>query len=204
MNLPYLLKILETDKISELVENIDLPPLDINLAIDDNIAAGWVEADRDTGFIKSLKDPEISFDSDLANKLLRTMQHYEKKDMNITRGRLNSLVKDPASGAGYPWHEYLMALQYLIDSDQILEEVVEVPEEEGSRKKHKRPYHKFVFLQFPDNPNDDWNKKVINNWIATWNKKKQTETGYKKPLSSVTNLRLKNGGFLCSYDIIEA
>lgn len=166
MNLPYLLKILDTNKISELVANIDLPPIDINLAIWDAEKAGQVEINLAKDRIKVLVEPEITFDSDLANKLLRTLQHYESKEINMTRGRLNSSIKDPATSSGYAYHEYLMALHYLIDSEQIIEEVVEVP------KNGDRPYHKFVFLCFPDNPNEDWNRTEVNKWIANFNKKK--------------------------------
>lgn len=166
MNIPYLLKILDTDKLSILVENLDLPFLDIDLAIDDAIAAGEIEVDREKDRVKLLVEPEVSFDSDLANKLLRTMQHRAKKELNITRGRLTLLVKNQGSLFNYPYHEYLMALHYLIDSGQIEQQVESVP------KTGKRPYHKFVFLQFPDNPNEDWNRAEINKWIASFNKKK--------------------------------
>lgn len=166
MNIPYLLKILDTRKLSELVANIDLPPLDINLALDEAESMGEISIDRKKDKIKLLVEPEITFDSDLASKLLRTMQQYEKRELNITRGRLNSLIKDPASGRGYGYHKYLMALHYLIDSDQIEQKIETVP------KEGQRPFHRFVFLQFKDNPNDDWNRGVINNWIATWNKNK--------------------------------
>ena len=100
MNIGYLLKILDTNKISELVANIDTPPLDYNLAINDAEKAGEIEVDLAKDKIKLLRDPEISFDSDLANKLLRTMQHYESHEINMTRGRLNNLIKDPATGVG--------------------------------------------------------------------------------------------------------
>lgn len=166
MNIPYLLKILNTNKLSELIANIDLTPLDLNLILGDAEDAGEIEVDRKKDKVKALKEPEITFDSDLASKLLRTMKQYEKRQTNITRGRLNSLIKDPASGVGYGYHEYLMALHYLIDSDQIKEEVVKVP------KNGDRPYHVFVFLQFVDNPNDDWNRAIVNKWIAEFSKKK--------------------------------
>lgn len=146
--------------------NIDLAPLDINLLLGDAEEAGQIEVDRTKDKIKALTEPEITFNADLANKLLRTMQQYEKRELNITRGRLNSLIKDPVTGTGYGYHEYLMALHYLIDSGQIQEEVVDVP------KAGKRPAHKFVFLQFPDNPNEDWNRGVVNKWIANWHKSK--------------------------------
>lgn len=166
MNIPYLLKILKTNKLSELIANIDLPPLDLNLLIWDAEKAGEIEIDLDKDRITALKDPEITFDSDLASKLLRTMQHYESKETNITRGRLNGGIKDPASERGYPWHDYLMALQYLIDSGQIEEAEISVP------KNGDRPYHKFVFLQFPDNPNEEWNSREVNKWIDMMAKKK--------------------------------
>lgn len=166
INIPYLLKILNTNKLSELVANIDLSPLDIFLIISDAEKAGQVEVNRDKDRIKALVDPEITFDSDLASKLLRVMQQYESQELNITRGRLNSLIKDPATGLGYGYHEYLMALHYLIESGQITQEEVVVP------KTGKRPYHKFVFLQFPDNPNEDWNRGEVNKWIANFEKKK--------------------------------
>lgn len=166
MNIPYLLKILDTNKLSELVANIDLPPLDLNLAIWDAEKAGQIEVDIDKDRVKALTEPEISFDSDLANKLLRVMQQYQSKQINVTRGRLNNMIKDPVTGLGYGYHEYLMALHYLVDSNQIEEEVMSVP------KAADRPYHKFVFLQFPENPNEDWNRAEVNKWIANFNKKK--------------------------------
>lgn len=165
MNIPYLLKILDTNKLSELVANIDLPPLDINLLIWDAVRDGQVEIDEKKDRITALTDPEITFDSDLASKLLRVMQHYQAKETNITRGRLNSSMKDPSTGKGYPYHEYLMALHYLIESGQVSQEIVSVP------KLGERPYHKFVFLQFADNPNEEWNRREVNKWIANFNKK---------------------------------
>lgn len=166
-NIPYLLRILDTNKLSELVANIDLPPLDTNLLIWDAEKDGQIEINEPKDRVKSLVQHEVTFDSDLASKLLRVMQKYESEEVNVSRGFLNRLIKDPETGLGYPYHEYLMALHYLIDSEQIQQEVVEVPEVKG-----KRPYHKFVFLQFPDNPNEDWNRNEVNKWIANWAKKK--------------------------------
>lgn len=166
MNVLYLLKILKTNKISELVANIDAPFLDINLAIWDAAKAGDVEVDESKDKIIALKEPEITFNSDLATKLLRTMQHYNARETNITRGRLNTLVKNTGTEFNHLWHDYIMALQYLIDSGQIEEQVISVP------KTKSRPYHKFVFLCFKDNPNEEWNSREVNNWIANWEKKK--------------------------------
>lgn len=149
-----------------MVENIDLPFLDINLAIDDAIEAGQIEVDREKDRIELLQKPEVTFDSDLAGKLLRTMQHYAKKELNITRGRLTSLVKNNGSQFNYPYHDYLMALQYLIDSKQIEVEEVTIP------KQGKRPFQKWFVLQFPGNPNEDWNRNAVNKFIANWNKNK--------------------------------
>ncbi len=166
MNIPYLLKILDTNKLSELVANIDLAPLDLNLVLWDAERNKEIEIDQKKDRVRALKAPEITFDSDLASKLLRVMQQYESQGLNITRGRLNGLIKDPVTNIGYPYHEYLMALHYLIDSGQIIQEEVTVP------KAGNRPYHKFVFLCFPDNPNEEWNAGEVNKWIANFNKRK--------------------------------
>lgn len=162
MNIPYLLKILDTNKLQELVANIDLPPIDLNLAIWDAEKAGQVEINEKKGTIKALVEPEVSFDSDLASKLLRVIQHYASKEINVTRGTLNGVIKDPQTGTGYAWHDYIMALQYLIDTEQIVEEQMEVA------KTKARPYHKFVFLCLADNPNEDWNQREVNKWVANF------------------------------------
>lgn len=167
VNIPYLLKILDTDKLSELVANIDLPPLDMNLIIWDAEKAGQIEIDQKKDTVKALVEPEITFDSDLASKLLRVMQKYESEEINVSRGYLNKLIKDPETSIGYAYHEYLMALHYLIESKQIEQAEVNVP-----AIKDKRPFHNFVFLQFPDNPNEDWNRNEVNKWIASFNKAK--------------------------------
>ena len=148
-----------------MVANIDAPFLDINLAIWDAVKNGDVEVDEEKDRITPLKDAEVTFDADLANKLLRTMQHYAARETNITRGRLNTLVKNTGTEFNHLWHDYIMALQYLIDSGQIEEQVISVP------KTKSRPYHKFVFLCFKDNPNEEWNSREVNNWIANWEKK---------------------------------
>jgi len=82
---------------------------------------------------------------------------------------LNGVIKNPnpESDKGYPWHEYIMALQYLIDSGQVKEEIVKLAE-----IKDQRPAHTFVFLCLEDNPNEEWNTREVNKWIANWNGKK--------------------------------
>lgn len=166
MNILYLLHILKTNKLSELAANIDAPFLDLNLAIWEAERDGLVEIDEAKDRITPLKNHEVSFDSDLANKLLRVIQHYTSKEVNITRGRLNSLVKNPGSEFNYPYHQYLMSLQYLIDSGQVVELEVSVP------KAGKRPYHKFVFLCLPENDNEEWNAREVNKFIADFAKAK--------------------------------
>jgi len=79
---------------------------------------------------------------------------------------MNAYMKDPATGKGYPLHEYLMTMQYLIDTGQVLEHVVSVPQTK------KRPFHRFVFLCLPGNDNEEWNAKAINKWIADFEKSK--------------------------------
>lgn len=159
MNIPYLLKVLGTEKLSELVANIDLLPLDMNLAIWDSIDKGEIELDEKLDKITVLVEATASSDPEMSNKILRVIQHYAKNGSNVTRGRLNSYVKDPMTGTGYPWHEYVMAAQHLLDDGKIVEEVVEV------MKAKKRPAHTFVFLGLPENDNPEMNAKAVNKWI---------------------------------------
>ena len=166
MNIPYLLKILGTDKVSELVQNIDLAPIDINIAVWSAIDEGQVAVDEVKGTITSLVEPIPTCDKALADKLLVVIQHYASKELNVTRGVLNNVVKDPMTNTGYQWHEYIMALQWLIDMGKVEEFEVSVP------KTKKRPYHKFVFIGLPGNPNEEWNAREINKWIDNFSTKK--------------------------------
>src|ERR1035437_3870377 len=154
MNVLYLLKILETNKLSKLVAAIDLPPLDMNLALWGAIEAGEVEIDEKKDRVKALKEGESWHNPELASKLLSVIQHYANQESNITVGRLNSYMKDPLGNNGYPTHEYLMSMQYLIDTGVVVEQTKGVPALKG-----KWPYHKFVFLCLPENPNEEWNTR---------------------------------------------
>lgn len=166
MNVLYLLKILETNKLSELVQMMDLAPLDMNLAIWEAIDNGEIEIDEDKDRVKALKEAEPWQNPALSSKLIRVIQHYAANESNITVGRLNGYMKDPTSGVGYPVHEYLMSMQFMIDNGQVVEEVISVP------KTGKRPYHRFVFLCLPGNPNEEWNARAVNKWIAGFEKNK--------------------------------
>lgn len=182
MNVPYLLKILNTESLPELVANIDMAPIDMNLAIWEAIDRGEIKVDEEEqvgehkGSVRLLVEPEPSSDPDLKNKVLRVIQHYAREETNVTRGRLNGYVKDPSTGQGYPWHEYLMAVQHLIDGELVVQDVIDVPasikrfKDKKGRDKEKmlRPPHKFAFLGLADNAekNAEWNAKAVNKWIA--------------------------------------
>lgn len=176
----YLLKILKTEKLSELIDNIDLVPLDMNLALWAAEDAGEIKIDMDNDKVELLVDPTPSGDEILGNKIIRVLQHYAKATTNLTRGRLNSQIKDGITGQGYGWETYITTVQWLIDSGQILEKVVVVPEEKRmiKVKRHKekemvvRPEHKFAFLCLPDNEddNDEWNQRSVDKFIANYEK----------------------------------
>lgn len=180
MNLPYLLKVLKTDKLSELVANINLPPLDVNLAIWDAIDNGEIAVNDDEDTVELLVEPSPSSNLELYSKILRVIEHYARQETNITRGRLNGYIKDPMTGLGYPWYEYIVAVQHLIDNGEVVEEVVIVPEETKTQKKKNgkektyvsRPAHTFAFLGLASNAevNADWNKKAVAKWIENFDK----------------------------------
>lgn len=169
MNIPYLTKCLGTNKLSIVAQVIDAPPIDMNLAIWDSIDRGEIEVDENKDRIKVLlKSVEPWHDPELASKMLRVIQHYAANEVNINKGRMDGYIKDAMTSQGYAWHEYVMSLQYLVDSGQIVEDVVSVP------KNGDRPYHKFVFLCLPENDdkNAEWNAKQVNNWLENWKKSK--------------------------------
>lgn len=181
MNVAYLLKNLDTEALPELVANIDLPAIDMNLALWDAIDRGEIKIDEEEqvgehmGSVRLLVEPEPSSDPDLRNKVLRVIQHYAREETNVTRGRLNSQVKDPTSGQGYGWHEYINAVQHLIDDGTVIQDVIDVPasikrfKDKKGRDKQKvlRPAHKFAFLGLAENAdkNAEWNAKAVNKWI---------------------------------------
>lgn len=169
INVLYLLKILETSKLSELVQAIELPPLDLNIALWEALDKGEIEINEKKDKIKALKEAEPWHDPVLASKLLRVVQQYAKNESNVTVGRMNSYIKDPGTGKGYSLHEYLMTMQFLIDQGQVEERVVSVP-----GVKDKRPPNKFVFLCLPEHgdKNEEWNAKAVNKWIATFESNK--------------------------------
>ena len=164
MYIPYLVKTLKTNKLSTVVGCIDEPPIDMNLALWDAEKAGQIKINQSKDRIELLVDVvEPWHDPDLANKIMRVIQHYAAGDTTINRGRLDGQIKDPITNEGYKRYQYLMTLQYLVDQGLITEEVVSVPGVKG-----KRPPHKFVFLCLPEfsEQNPEWNAKQVNNWLA--------------------------------------
>jgi len=172
MNVLYLLHILQTNTIKGLVDNIDLAPIDINLALWDAEKRGLIKIEdskdpEDGGTITALKKHSAEGDVSLGKKLLAVIEHYAAQEINVTRGTLNGIIKDPTTGKGYAWHDYIMSLQFLIDTGKIEEFVISVP-----AVKDKRPAHKFVFLGLPGNDNEEWNAREVNKWIARFEEKK--------------------------------
>lgn len=166
MNIPYLLKKLDTTKLSELTANLDVPVIDMNLAIWDSIDKGEISVDEEKDKVELLVEPTPSMNDELGTKILRVVQHYAKNGSNVTRGRLNGYIKDPISGQGYGWHDYITTLEFLIDNGTIQQEVIDVPGVKG-----KRPPHKFAFLGLPENDNEEMNAKAVSKWIDEFSKK---------------------------------
>ncbi len=170
MNVLYLLKTLKTNKLSELVAVMEVAPIDFNIAIWDAIKNGEIEVDENKDKVKALKK-EIDgtwHNPELADKIIRVMEQYASEQTNITTGRLAGYMKDPVTYKGYPLHEYLMTLEYLVDTGRVLRQEFEVPKIKG------RPYHKFVFLCLKENElqSEDWNARAINKWIDDFAKVK--------------------------------
>lgn len=173
MNILYLLKTLDTVRLSEVMSTIDLPPLDANIAIWDAIDNNEIHVNEDKDRITAMKEAEMWHDPELASKIMRVVEQFTRNETNITRGRLYGYMKDPVNFKGYPVHEYLMTIQYLVDTGALVEHITSVPELKKSNGDIQRPYHKFVFLCLPDNDNEEWNAKAINKWMKNFEKSKK-------------------------------
>jgi hypothetical protein len=163
---PYLIKTIKSNKFSDLINVFDEVPLDMNLLLWQSEESGEIKIDQKKDRVEIMSDVvEPWHDPELANKLLRVIQHYAAGQTSINRGRLDGQIKDPVTHEGYKRYQYLMTLQYLIDQGQVIEEVISVP-----GVKDKRPARKMVFLNLPENAefNAEWNAKQVNNWLAEW------------------------------------
>lgn len=174
MNIPYLLKALGTSKLSELVAHMDEAPLDVNIALWDAVKNGSIEMDEKKDKVKLLVDVSVPVNDTeeqrvLRRKIVRVVQHYTEQELAVTRGRLFAYMKDPATQMGYKTHDFVMAMQYLLDTKQIVDHTISVPE-----IKNKRPFNKFVFYFFPDtDQREEWAAKAVNQWIKQFEEKKK-------------------------------
>lgn len=163
---PYLIKTIKSNKFSDLVNVFDEVPLDMNLMLWESEEAGEIKINHKKDRVEIMVDVvEPWHDPELASKILRVIQHYAAGNTSINRGRMDGQIKDPVTKEGYKRYQYLMTLQYLIDSGQVVEEVISVP-----GVKDKRPARKMVFLNLPEfkDQNAEWNAKQVNNWLAEW------------------------------------
>lgn len=175
MNVAYLLKVADTKKLSELVELIEMPPLDMNLYIREAESRGEIRVDFDKDEVELLVDPEPASNEDLKDKIFRTIKLYAQQGTIASRGRIVNLLKDPGTGLGYAWHDYVMTVQHLIDEGSVVEIVTEVPEKAEhykdkkgrNKKKILRPARKFAFLGLPGDADkhEEWIATSVNEWI---------------------------------------
>lgn len=173
MNLPYILKTLKTTKLSELVANIDAPPIDINIALWDAVKNGSIELNEAKDKVKLLVEVETPKNMtieeiEMRQKVLRVIDEFGKREALPTRGRLIGYIKDPVTQQGYKTHDLIVAVQSLLDEGLIVEKILSVP-----AIKDVRPFNRFVFYGFPDNQQmDEWAEKAIAKWLAQFDKKK--------------------------------
>lgn len=164
LNIPYLLKCLDTDSLDKLADMVELSPLDFNLEIWQAEANKEIEVKK--GKVKLLSVPDYACDWSLANKMLQVVEYYNSKKEDITLARLLNYTKDPQTGVGYPAHESIQAAHALIDSKKLATYTLTVPE-----IKKKRPYQEFKFLTLPENADKQWGEKAVENYKQEWAKK---------------------------------
>lgn len=167
--LSYLIKALDTNDLKEVIGHLSLSPLDIDLLLYEAQEKGEIEIDKEKARITVLTDPTPYYDVALADKLVKTMNYYDKQGANITRNRLEQNALDLAGKHGCPIHDFVCTLYALEQGDvagmpKVYKYEISVPE-----IKDKRPANTFVFYTLLDH--QEYGASAVNDFIDQWDKK---------------------------------
>lgn len=168
MTIAQLTKALNTNKFSTVIKNLELPPIDIDLMIYDELGEGVIKIDKKKDRI-TLTDPESvhpPFDNSLLNKIKRIIRNYDEQDANITFQRLSALVTPVDTPFSYKRHEFIIAMYNLESVEGIHKYERIVPE-----IKDVRPYNKFVFYTFLDH--ERFGDEAVEAYIKMWGSEKK-------------------------------
>lgn len=167
--LPTLIKALNTTDLMEVVKHLSLPPIDINLLLEDAINDGTIQVDKKKGKVSLLVEPSlVHYDRELADKILRTIDSYDKQQANVTRSRLEQDVLGLGGQYGYPIHEFICTM-YAIEQGVVSHHSpvytyeIKVPE-----IKDKRPENIFQFYTCFDH--QEFGARAVNKFIDQWTK----------------------------------
>lgn len=159
-NILYLLHILNTNKLPELVEIIEAAPIDVNIALWEAEDREQVKIDGET--ITPIVDFTPTADENLTYKIFKVVERYNKEGHDITETRLLNYMKDPATNVGYPFHEYLMAVHYMIEKGSIEKYEIKV------KKTKKVPERTFEFLTLPENLDKQFGQAAVDEWVKSY------------------------------------
>jgi len=157
-------------KLSQLeivISHMAMAPIDIDLILYGSKEDNSVVLDKEKGVIKVLKEPDtLYYDRELAGKLIKIVEQYEKQDSNITLSRLE---KDVLDGGFYPVHDLVCTLYALEQGKafgypKLNKYEISVP----AIKKPFRPANTFIFYTLLDH--QEYGSKAVNDFIAQWDK----------------------------------
>lgn len=131
LNIPHIAKVYGIDKISSLVENIDAPVLDINLALWDAEDAGLIKLDREKDSIEVVEFLRTLPDADLLAKLKEVIAWYNKDGRAINRNKLVSHAFSNSTRFDPPRQDFFCGLDWAVEAGEILTEEVKVETKKG-------------------------------------------------------------------------
>lgn len=150
INILYLLHILKTNSLKELVNNISASWLDINLSIWENENNGNITIGEDGDTITVNKDYIPTCDGDLSAKLLAVVRQYDMNGRCLNKARLDGYVFSEVVKEYNPrYHDYLMSIEWLVHENMIV------------RSEHKVGEHTYVLFTLPESKDKGYVEKFL-------------------------------------------
>lgn len=136
LNIPYILSVYEIKKLSHLIENIDAPVIDINLALWAYEKEGVITIDRKKDTVDITGKWVKTFENnELLGKLKEVVRFYNQDGRAVNRGKLEAHTFSQSSRYDPPRQDFFLALDWAVEQGEIFKEEVEIENEKGKKLK---------------------------------------------------------------------
>lgn len=160
LNIPYIATVYKINKISSLIENIDAPVLDINLALWDAEDSGLIKLDREKDTIEVLEFGRTLPNPELLAKLKEVIAWYNADGRAVNRNKLVSHTFSNSTRFDPPRQDFFCGLDWAVENGQIIAHEVEV-ELPAGKKGNRTKTAKFVVYSLPEYDA----KEMVDNFI---------------------------------------